>query len=194
MTAATDSPAAGSRRLRDPAELPAGPLYVFGYGSLVWRPGFEFLRCVPARVYGFHRALRVWSWHHRGTEDRPGLVLGLDSGGSCRGCVFEVAAADKTAVAQYLWEREMVTAVYSPRLLAAHTPDGPVTTLTFVLDRDHPQYAGPLSAAEAARHIHGATGLSGPNPEYLRETIRGLEAFGIRDHGLRAVLEHLDAP
>ncbi len=182
-----------SLRLRDPADLPAGPLYVFGYGSLVWRPGFDYRRCVPARIYGFHRALRVWSWHHRGTEDRPGLVLGLDAGGSCRGCVFEVATADKRAVADYLWQREMVTAVYSPRLLPAYTDEGPVMTLAFVLDRGHPQYAGTLSPDEAARHIEGAHGLSGPNPEYVRETIRGLQNMGIDDHGLTAVLDQLDA-
>lgn len=183
-----------SQRLRDPEDLPAGPLYVFGYGSLVWRPGFEYLRCVPARIYGFHRALRVWSWHHRGTEDQPGLVLGLDAGGSCRGCVFEVAAANKDAVARYLWEREMVTSVYSPRLLPAYTSEGAaVMTLAFVLDRAHPQYAGTLSPAEAARHIEGAQGLSGPNPEYVRETIRGLQEMGIDDHGLSAVLDQLDA-
>lgn len=181
-----------SWHLTDPAELPEGPLYVFGYGSLVWRAGFEYQRCLPARIYGFHRALRVWSWHHRGTEDRPGLVLGLDSGGSCRGCVFEVESARKRAVADYLWEREMVTAVYTPRLVPAHTDEGSFLSLAFVLDRAHPQYAGSLSAEEAAGHIDGAHGLSGPNLEYVRETIRGLEAMGIHDAGLRAVLKHLE--
>ncbi|MEX0607304.1 MAG: gamma-glutamylcyclotransferase [Halofilum sp. (in: g-proteobacteria)] len=182
-----------SLRLGAPSDLPDGPLYVFGYGSLVWRPGFEYLRCIPARIYGFHRALRVWSWHHRGTEERPGLVLGLDTGGSCRGCVFEVTAGDKDAVAAYLWEREMVTSVYSPRLVPAYTATGPVMTLAFVLDREHPQYAGTLSPTEAARHIAGAEGLSGPNPEYVYETIRCLRDLGIDDHGLSAVLDQLEA-
>ncbi len=189
----TNRPTPRSLRLRDPSDLPDGPLYVFGYGSLVWRPGFEYVRCIPARIYGFHRALRVWSWHHRGTEERPGLVLGLDAGGSCRGCVFEVTASDKDAVATYLWEREMVTSVYSPRLLPAYTEAGPVMTLAFVLDRGHPQYAGTLSPREAARHIAGAEGLSGPNPEYVYETIRCLRDLGIDDHGLSAVLDQLEA-
>lgn len=147
---------------------------------------------MPARVYGYHRALRVWSFHHRGTKERPGLVLGLDRGGSCQGCVFEVSACDKLEVAEYLWAREMVTAVYSPRLVEAHTPDGPISTLAFVLDRAHAQYAGTLSDIEAAHHIRGAHGLSGPNVEYVRETVRGLERIGVHDEGLASIIRHLD--
>lgn len=176
-------------------ELPRGPLYVFGYGSLLWRPGFDHRRTWRGRIHGFHRALRVWSFHHRGTPDRPGLVLGLDRGGSCLGCVFEVAEADKRAAAEYLWAREMVTSVYVPRLVAAEAGGRRVAALTFVLDRGHEQYAGTLSAATAADHIRSATGRSGDNPEYLHETVAGLERLGIRDRGLRSVLEAMgDVP
>lgn len=173
-------------------DLPAGPLYVFGYGSLLWRPGFEAVHTRRARIHGFHRALRVWSFHHRGSPAQPGLVLGLDRGGSCVGCVFEVAAADKHATAAYLWAREMVTAVYRPRLVTADCGGHRCTALTFVLDRDHEQYAGPLSPARAAEYIRTAEGLSGANPEYVRETVTGLERLGVHDHGLRRVLEWLD--
>ncbi len=173
----------------------AGPLYVFGYGSLLWRPGFPYHRQQRARLHGFHRALRVWSVHHRGTEQRPGLVLGLDRGGSCIGCVFEIEENHRRPVAEYLWEREMVTSVYVPRLVRVRIDDGSTApALTFVLDRAHPQYAGPLSAEEAARHVREAAGLSGDNPEYVRETVRGLREMGIDDHGLRNVVRMLDEP
>jgi cation transport protein ChaC len=173
----------------------AGPLYVFGYGSLLWRPGFPYHRQQRARLHGFHRALRVWSVHHRGTEQRPGLVLGLDRGGSCIGCVFEIEESHRRPVAEYLWEREMVTSVYVPRLVRVRIDDGSTApALTFVLDRAHPQYAGPLSIEEAVRHVREAAGLSGDNPEYVRETVRGLRDMGIDDHGLRNVVRMLDEP
>jgi len=173
-----------------------GPLRVFAYGSLLWRPGFEYVRRTRARLYGFHRALRVWSVHHRGTEDRPGLVLGLDRGGSCAGCAFEIAESRKAEVAAYLWEREMVTSVYTPRLVRVHLeiPGGsqPDTALCFLLDREHQQYAGTLSADDAARIVHAAEGYSGDNREYVHETLRGLREVGIEDHGLAAVARLLD--
>ena len=168
-----------------------GPLHVFAYGSLLWRPGFEFVRKQRARLYGFHRALRVWSVHHRGTEEQPGLVLGLDRGGSCTGCVYEVAPDDKARVAAYLWEREMVTSVYVPRLVQVHVGQGRERStrpaLCFLLDRRHEQYAGTLSAADAAAVVHAAEGYSGHNREYVRETLRELHQAGIDDHGLASV-------
>ena len=173
--------------------LPPGPLHVFGYGSLLWRPGFDYVHCERARVHGFHRALRVWSFHHRGTEERPGLVLGLDRGGSCLGCVFEVDSAAKREVGAYLWAREMVTSVYIPRLVPVQVGRRSVIALTFVLDRSHAQYAGPLSPALAARHVIGAEGVSGANPDYVRETVAGLERLGVHDRGLSSVLRHMDA-
>lgn len=173
-----------------------GPLWVFAYGSLLWRPGFPYRGQRRARLHGYHRALRVWSVHHRGTDHRPGLVLGLDRGGCCVGSAFEVAEEHKRTVAEYLWEREMVTSVYVPRLVRVHADGGepgPIPALTFVLDRGHPQYAGTLSAEEAVHHVRAASGLSGDNPEYVRETVRGLERIGIDDHGLQAVVRLLDS-
>lgn len=173
-----------------------GPLMVFAYGSLLWRPGFDFEHRYPARLYGFHRALRVWSVHHRGTEERPGLVLGLDRGGSCAGCVFEVDESRKAGVAAYLWEREMVTSVYTPRMVRVHI-DGPAgrhtdSALCFLLDRNHDQYAGSLSAEHAAGIVRAAEGYSGHNREYVRETLRHLHEVGIHDHGLASVARQLE--
>lgn len=180
----------------DEVHAETGILRVFAYGSLLWRPGFPFMRQRRARLYGFHRALRVWSVHHRGTEDQPGLVLGLDRGGSCTGCVFEVAEADRQRVAEYLWEREMVTSVYVPRIVRVHIDEDnqreTVPSLCFLLDRSHTQYAGTLSEHDAAAIVCGAEGYSGHNREYVRETLRGLHRAGIDDHALARVARLLD--
>lgn len=179
--------------LRDPEDLPSGPLYVFGYGSLLWRPGFSYIERRMARIHGYHRALRVWSFHHRGTEEQPGLVLGLDVGGSCVGCVFRVDTDARLEVARYLWAREMVTSVYCPRLVPVRVDDGSrITALTFVLDRSHVQYAGSISPETAASHVIHARGLSGCNPEYVRETLAGLDRLGVHDGTLRQVVRTLN--
>jgi len=181
----------------DQVDSEPGPLRVFAYGSLLWRPGFDYRRKLRAHLYGFHRALRVWSVHHRGTEDQPGLVLGLDRGGSCAGCVFEVDEGSKAEVAAYLWEREMVTSVYTPRIVRVHVGSGTDryadSALCFLLDRDSDQYAGVLTADDAAAVVRAAEGYSGHNQEYIRETLRGLHEVGIHDQGLDSVarlLEH----
>ena len=184
----------GLRQSRTDAllSLPPGDLWVFGYGSLMWRPGFEFLERQTARLYGYHRALCVWSWVHRGTPQQPGLVFGLDAGGSCVGRAFRVAVAHKHDVAAYLYEREMVTAVYQPRLQRIYQSGGhQLTALTFIVDRQHKQYAGRLHAIRAARVIAQAHGQSGPNPEYLGSTLTHMEELGIREPELSKVWQHL---
>src|SRR5215469_18413876 len=125
-------------------------LWVFGYGSLIWRPGFEFLERVPARLIGEHRALCVYSFVHRGTAEKPGLVLGLDRGGACRGIAFRVAEKNRTATVAYLREREQVTSVYREVMRSVWLENDAqkrVSALTYVADRGHVQYAGRLSAA-----------------------------------------------
>jgi cation transport protein ChaC len=172
--------------------LPAGDLWVFGYGSLMWKPGFIHVEVRAARICGYHRALCVRSWVYRGTPEVPGLVVGLDRGGSCIGRAFRVPAANKHAVADYLYERELATNVYLPKLVPAQLHDGRrVSTLTFIVDRRHAQYAGGLSAGEAAAIIRGAHGRHGPNIEYISRTVEHLDALGIADsllHEVQALL------
>ncbi|MGE0666002.1 MAG: gamma-glutamylcyclotransferase [Sphingomonadales bacterium] len=169
-------------------------LWVFGYGSLMWRPGFDYLEARPARLFGFHRSFCVYSWHHRGTRQRPGLVLGLDRGGSCRGRAYRVAREHAADVVRYLDEREMVTAVYRPIRHTVRLPDRLVTARAYVVDRSHPQYAGKLSAEDQARQIDGARGVSGINTDYLASTVAHLDEMGIVDGPLHEVWRMLGSP
>jgi cation transport protein ChaC len=133
-----------------------GELWVFGYGSLMWRPGFEFIEQVPARLIGEHRALCVYSFDHRGTPEKPGLVLGLDRGGACRGIAFRVAAKLREATVDYLRAREQTTNVYREVMRSVWLENEArqrVSALTFVVDRGHVQYAGRLSLAAQLRHV-----------------------------------------
>ena len=169
-------------------------LWVFGYGSLMWRPGFDFLERVPARLIGLHRALCVYSFVHRGTPERPGLVLGLDRGGMCRGIAFRVAAAAREKTITYLRSREQVTSVYletTRRIELAEEKPRPVRALCFIVDRGHMQYAGRLSLAESVHHVRQGHGSSGANREYVLETVTALDALGYRDTDLHIIAERL---
>ena len=126
----------------------AEDLWVFGYGSLIWRPGFEYVERVPAHIIGMHRSLCVYSFDHRGTPERPGLVLGLDFGGACRGIAYRVAAKHRAATLAYLRDREQTTAVYREMVRGVWLegpPERRVEALCYVVDRGHPQYAGRLT-------------------------------------------------
>lgn len=165
-----------------------GDFWVFGYGSLMWRPGFAHVETMRARLHGFRRSLCVYSWVHRGTEQRPGLVLGLDRGGSCIGLAFRVPHELRDEVVAYLRERELVTSVYLERLLPIRLENGQhATALSYIVDRDHMQYAGRLSVEDAARVVSGSVGVSGRNEDYLFNTVDHLKALGIRDHWLEDV-------
>ena len=163
-----------------------GDLYVFGYGSLIWKPGFAFLSSHPARLNGFHRRFCILSHSYRGTPEAPGLVLGLDRGGSCRGVVFRVGADRAAGVMAYLEEREMTGGVYQRRLLAVRLLDGGGTrrAVTFVADRAATAYCGALDPTAAADAIGRGHGVMGPNREYLLNTVAHLRALGVRDAGL----------
>lgn len=172
--------------------LPNGDLWVFGYGSLIWNPGFGHLSACTARIYGYHRALCVWSWVHRGTEARPGLVMGLDDGGSCIGRAYLVAARNKEATADYLYRREMATPAYLAMLRPIRFADGRrALALAFRVDKAHPQYAGKLSIETAVATVRGAAGRSGKNPDYVIDAVRHLDAMGIRDKWLCEVAARL---
>lgn len=171
-----------------------GDLWVFGYGSLIWRPGFEYIESALAYVQGYHRSLCIFSHVHRGTPERPGLVLGLDHGGSCRGVVFRVAAARREATLAYLRERELVTSVYIEKTLNVQLADGGVAkALAYVVDRAHPQYAGRLPLDEIVRLVAGARGIFGDNTDYVRNTYEHLLRLDIHDEELAALARKLDA-
>ncbi|UDL88161.1 gamma-glutamylcyclotransferase [Mesorhizobium sp. PAMC28654] len=165
-----------------------GDFWVFGYGSLIWRPGFAHVETQRARLHGYHRSLCVYSFVHRGTRERPGLVLGLDRGGSCVGLAFRVPGDLRDEVVAYLRERELVTSVYLERTLKVRLDSGAtVEAIAYIVDRDHEQYAGALDAARAASVVRGAVGQSGNNEDYVLSTLEHLEALGIRDHWLEEV-------
>jgi cation transport protein ChaC len=167
---------------------------VFGYGSLMWRPGFPFIEQVPARLIGEHRALCVYSFVHRGTPEKPGLVLGLDRGGACRGIAFRVAESNRAETVAYLRAREQVTSVYREVMRSVWLQNDArqrVSALTYVVDRGHVQYAGRLSPAEQLHHVRQGHGQSGANRDYVLATVKAIEAEGFRDtqlHQLAAML------
>ena len=165
-----------------------GEFWVFGYGSLMWRPGFDHEEVRQARLFGYHRALCVRSFVHRGTPERPGLVLGLDRGGSCHGAAFRVRPDRRDAVLAYLRARELVTDVYLETTRKVRLETGHhVYAVTYVVDRVHHQYAGALSIDDAVSAVSGAIGQSGPNEDYVINTVDHLKTLGIRDHHLEAI-------
>ena len=165
-----------------------GDFWVFGYGSLIWRPGFAHVETRRARLYGYRRSLCVYSFVHRGTRERPGLVLGLDRGGSCIGLAYRVPGDLREEVLAYLRERELVTSVYLERMLDVRLDGGgTVEAVAYIVDRQHEQYAGALDAGHAAQVVRGAVGRSGNNEDYVLSSIEHLKALGIRDHWLEEV-------
>ncbi|MGA2952516.1 MAG: gamma-glutamylcyclotransferase [Caulobacteraceae bacterium] len=164
--------------------------WVFGYGSLMWRPGFPFLERRRAVCHGRRRAFCIYSVHHRGTPQRKGLVLGLAHGGSVRGAAYRVAEADWPATYAYLMEREQPTETYVEHWAPARLDGGAlVRALTFVSDRSHPQWAGDLCLEAQADLIAGASGLSGRNVDYLTDLVEHLRAEGVRDHSMERLLQ-----
>ncbi|WP_328517496.1 gamma-glutamylcyclotransferase [Devosia rhodophyticola] len=166
--------------------------WVFGYGSLIWNPGFAFLRAERATLWGAHRSLSVYSHHYRGTEAQPGLVFGLARGGSCRGMAFEVAADQWDETIGYLRARELITHVYReaerPICLAS---GGRMRAVTYLVDEHHVQYAGKLSLVAQAEMVRLAIGQSGPNIDYVLNTAQHLRELGIGDRTLDALVRLL---
>ncbi len=166
-----------------------GGLWVFGYGSLMWDPGFAFVECRPAVIYGWYRALCMLSVRNRGTPDNPGLVLALDRGGSCRGMAFRVAADAAQTVRTYLWGREMYTGAYRPVEVRLRLDDGRrVRALTFASRPDHPQYYRARDDLDAARKVVQGRGRMGTALDYLRKVVSHLDSYGIVNGPLHRVL------
>ena len=167
--------------------------WVFGYGSLIWNPGFAFLQSEKALLRGAHRSLSIYSHRHRGTPETPGLVFGLSRGGSCLGVAFEVDANVWPEVFAYLQEREQDRGVYREAWRKVTLASGRrVQALTYLVDERHPQFAGDLDIAEQVRLVTHGAGQSGRNIEYVRNTARHLLALGIQDAALLEVVDALD--
>ncbi len=166
--------------------------WIFGYGSLIWNPGFELVERQKATLHGLHRSLCIYSWVHRGTQEKPGLVLGLDQGGSCQGMAMKAAAENRTQVIDYLRAREMVTAVYLEcwRKIALTSGEA-VDALVYRVDQTSPQYARGLSLDHQADIIRTARGGSGHNTDYVKSTVAAMQQEGIRDRRLEYINEKL---
>lgn len=180
------------------ATLAAAPqgdeVWVFAYGSLMWNPGFPYVERRPGTLYGYRRRLSVWSSRARGTPEKPGLGLGLEPGGGhCRGIVYRVDPKAIDEALKAIWEREMTTAIYQPHWIPVETDEGNVTAIAFVVDREHPQYAGTLPQHEMVAIIAEARGKYGPCREYLANTVRELAALGIDEPEFNALLSLVSA-
>jgi len=196
----TPSPTADAARVafrgdlleRFRAQTAGQDLWVFGYASLLWRPEFEAQEQHACRVWGWHRALKMWSRLNRGCPECPGLVFALLPGGSCQGMVYRVAQSDADEVLQRLWAREMPMDVYTPIWLPCQTPQGAVKALAFTLPRSSPSFTGSL-APETYRHIFkNASGRYGTTLDYAKQTYESLRSLGINDRALAALLRHAE--
>ena len=174
-----------------PVRTAAGPprpsaqdLWVFGYGSLMWRPGFPHVERAEATVTGYHRAFCIASTVHRGNRSRPGLVLGLDRGGACTGVAYRIAADQIETELDIVWRREMLTAAYRPIWVRVNTDAGTVPALTFAINRRHERYAGKLEIDHVAERLATACGPLGTGADYLFNTHRHLLELGVRDRYL----------
>ncbi|MEE9315433.1 MAG: gamma-glutamylcyclotransferase [Rhizobiaceae bacterium] len=166
--------------------------WIFGYGSLMWNPGFVYIESHRAELIGMHRAPCIYSWVHRGTQERPGIVLGLDKGGRCTGKAFKVKSAIFDQVISYLRIREMTTNVYQEATHNVMLDSGEtVSTITYVVDQTHEQYAGVLPHVKLMAQIRGAVGRSGPNEDYFLSTAEHLQEVAIADPLMERIAKDL---
>lgn len=168
--------------------------WVFGYGSLMWRPGFSYETSTIACLADYHRSLCIWSVDHRGTPDQPGLVFGLDKGGSCTGYIFRVAPEHRAEVCHYLWERELQSDVYYPEMVTVQTAGGDRTALIFATNQHHTNYAGDLTNDDRLQVVRRSRGKSGYNAEYVTETAHVLRSLNVTDDQLEWLDNHLRHP
>lgn len=166
------------------AVFAGGDAWVFGYGSLMWSPAFDFVESRPATIFGYHRSYCLSTPIGRGTAENPGQTLALEAGGSCTGIVFRIAAAKAAREFEIIWQREMVTGAYFARPVRARTPGGAVEAVTFIANRDSDRYRGRRSDAEIARAVAVAAGPLGRCSDYLFDTIAVLGEHGFRDRYL----------
>lgn len=172
---------------------PAGDVWVFAYGSLIWNPTFHWAERQCADLRGYHRRFCLWTHLGRGTPDCPGLMLALEPGGSCRGVVYRIADSQRDHELMLLWRREMVTDAYRARWVKAVTPAGPVAAIAFTMNAKHHRYAGRLPDADVAAVIARAEGALGPCHSYLFSTVEHLQELGIRDRGMERLAKQVKA-
>src|SRR5262245_38921701 len=170
------------------ARLPKGDLWVFGYGSLMWSPCFDYSRKTLGRAHGYHRALCILSTRYRGTDRKPGLVMGLCRGGSCWGMAYRIDAPRLRRALARLWYREMPRRVYEPKLIAVKLGNRTVRALAFVADPTHPSYVRELDLHGRARLVAQGIGIRGPCVDYIRNTLDHMHEVGVRDPHLERIL------
>lgn len=183
-------------RLRTPEELEASieatlsqherhaAVHVFGYGSLMWNPAVDHAVARAAKVHGWHRSFCLRSTIGRGSQERPGLMLGLDRGGACHGMLLQIEARKVRDELRVLWRREMLTEVYQARWVTAHVEGAPLRAIAFTVNRSHPRYTKGLPVQDMVRMINTGAGTLGTCREYFDATIAKLAALGIRDAGM----------
>jgi glutathione-specific gamma-glutamylcyclotransferase len=169
-------------------------LWVFGYGSLIWNPAFEFVERQPALLHGWHRRFCLKMYMGRGTPEAPGLMLALDHGGACKGVAFRIAAGAVRAELGVLWQREMYGGAYNARWVNLQAGGETFRAVTFVINRSHPRYMKGLSVEQAAALIATGCGALGTCREYLENTVSHLDELGLRDAGLTRIVEALPKP
>lgn len=172
---------------------PGEGVWIFGYGSLIWNPAFHFVEQRMVRVHGYHRAYCLWTPLGRGTPDCPGLMLGLEKGGSVSGVAFRIDEALAREEMMIVFKRELISGAYRARWVNAYTDDGPVRTIAFVINHDHPRYAGKLDDELIARTIAVACGKIGSCREYLENTVAKLDELGIPDRNMHLLLQKVRA-
>jgi cation transport protein ChaC len=172
---------------------PRDPIWIFAYGSLMWNPGLAFVSKRVGTIYGFHRNFCLWSRINRGTPERPGLVLTLERGGSCRGLAFRLAASTSRDELRGLWQREMSFGSYRPRWLDCHAGAQRFAVLAFIVNRECSGYAGKLPVEAMVQSIAMARGKYGSSAEYLFQTQAALESHGILDTRIKRLAERVKA-
>ena len=181
---ATEEQLLGSRRMVIADDADVSDFWVFGYGSLIYNPIIDHSQRLIASIYGYHRRFCLWTKIGRGSPNRPGLVLSLDRGGSCKGVAFQLNPQNAIAELDLLWRREMMTMAYQPRLLCLHTDTGRKRGLAFVANPARPAYAPPMPFESTVKVVANAIGFNGPCRDYLYDTVEGMKACGIRDRQL----------
>jgi cation transport protein ChaC len=162
-------------------------IWVFGYGSLIWNPAFHFAERRTARIHGYHRQFCLWARTGRGSPERPGLMLGIEPGGSCHGVAYRIAPERVASELDVLWRREMNSGAYRAVWLPARTADGIEYALAFAVNRLHERYIGDLDLSATVRYLASGAGYLGQCCDYLFDTVAHLRALGVRDRHLEAL-------